>query len=133
MRLEKDRAQNLVEYTLILGIVTVALLGMQTYFKRGIQSMVKTVADDYGSQGDAIGNLEIAIKRRIYGQEGKNLTNLTTNGSWNQKIENRGEGSIRTEVSGVNTLTGSSVWVGGDYRTRRLQEVKGTPPSSPSN
>lgn len=131
MKVKKNKGQNLLEYTLILGIVTVALLGMQTYFKRGIQSIIKVVAKDYSPQGDAIGETEIAIKRKIYEEEGKLMVNSTTKGSWNQKIINRGESDTRTELSGSNTVKATSVWVGGDYRTRRLQETKGVVPTTP--
>jgi|GEM_PF-1945485 len=40
------RGQNLAEYALIIGVVSLALVAMQTYFKRGIQSIVKVSADE---------------------------------------------------------------------------------------
>ncbi|MBI3991046.1 MAG: hypothetical protein HY350_02745 [Candidatus Omnitrophica bacterium] len=116
----------MLEYTLILGVVAVALVGMQVYFKRGIQSMVKVVADDYGSQGDPISNTEIEIKRQIYSSQ-KPLMSSNSDGTWNQKIENLGDSNIRTELSGNNTLNAVSLWVGGDYRTRRLQQANAGP------
>lgn len=121
----KKKAQSLLEYTLILGVVAVALVGMQVYFKRGVQSMVKVVADDFGNQGDLISNTEIEIKRQIYSNQ--QLMSSNSHGTWNQKIENRGDSNIRTELSGNNTLNAVSLWVGGDYRTRRLQQPSATP------
>lgn len=126
MGIKDKRGQNLLEYGLIIGIVTVALLGMQTYFKRGVQSVIKVVADNYGPQGDPIKDAEIAIKKQIYSN--KRLYDSTSISSWRQNIHNKeGEGKIRSELSGDNTMTGSSVWVGGDYRTRRADRVKSGP------
>jgi hypothetical protein len=41
--------QSLLEYSLIIGCVTLALLAMQVYFKRGIQGIVKATSDDLSS------------------------------------------------------------------------------------
>ena len=42
----RSRGQNLVEYALIIGVVSLALFAMQAYFKRGIQSVAKVSADE---------------------------------------------------------------------------------------
>lgn len=134
MKINKNKGQNLLEYTLILAIITVVLLGMRTYFKRGIQSVIKVAADDYGTQGDVIGEVEIAIKKqkyKPYNPGGEDLIKSESTGSWTQNIENLGEGNIHTELSGTNTVTGNSFWIGGDYRTRRLQDIKSAAPSTP--
>jgi Flp pilus assembly pilin Flp len=44
-----NKGQNITEYGLILAVVMVAFLAMNTYFKRGIQSVIKATADDLGS------------------------------------------------------------------------------------
>ncbi len=107
-----------MEYALILGVVTVALLGMQAYFKRGIQSVIKVTADGYGSQGDPVKPLEKKIKEAAKQKGIETLSRSESTSSWTQKIENRGEGNIRSEIKGENTATGTSVWVGGDYKRR---------------
>ena len=43
------KAQNFSEYALILGVVTIALIALQPYFKRGLQGIIKVTADDLGS------------------------------------------------------------------------------------
>lgn len=47
------KAQSLIEYSLILAIVGAALIGMQLYMKRGLQGVVKTAADQLGTQEGA--------------------------------------------------------------------------------
>jgi Flp pilus assembly pilin Flp len=44
------RGQTMVEYTIIIGIVTVVLYYMGTSIKRGVQSLVKVTADQVGNQ-----------------------------------------------------------------------------------
>ena len=44
------RAQTILEYTIIVGIVTVVLYYMGTGIKRGFQSMIKVTADQVGNQ-----------------------------------------------------------------------------------
>jgi Flp pilus assembly pilin Flp len=44
------RGQSIMEYTIIVGIVTVVLYYMGTSIKRGVQSLVKVTADQVGNQ-----------------------------------------------------------------------------------
>ena len=60
-----QRAHHLVEYVLIIGIVTVALFAMQTYFKRGVQGILKIVADDMGEQKESYNPEESSRKRQV--------------------------------------------------------------------
>jgi Flp pilus assembly pilin Flp len=39
-----------VEYAVLIGIVTAALVTMQTYIKRGVQAGIKVAADQIGDQ-----------------------------------------------------------------------------------
>jgi predicted PurR-regulated permease PerM len=45
--------QSVLEYTIIVGIVTVVLYYMGTSVKRGMQSLVKVTADQVGNQQNA--------------------------------------------------------------------------------
>ena len=47
------RGQSMIEYTIIIGIITVVLYYMGTSIKRGVQSLVKVTADQVGSQQNA--------------------------------------------------------------------------------
>ena len=42
--------QAIVEYAILVGIVTAALMTMQTYMKRGVQAGIKVAADQFGDQ-----------------------------------------------------------------------------------
>jgi sulfur relay (sulfurtransferase) DsrC/TusE family protein len=44
------RGQSIIEYTIVIGIVTVALYYMGTGIKRGVQMLVKVTADQVGNQ-----------------------------------------------------------------------------------
>ncbi len=46
-------AQSMIEYILLVGIVTIVLIYMGTDFKRGLQSVVKTTADQMGTQANS--------------------------------------------------------------------------------
>jgi len=51
---EKEKcAQTIVEYAIILSIISVVLMAMSPLVKSGIQSSIKLVADQIGSQVEA--------------------------------------------------------------------------------
>ncbi len=50
---QSGAGQTVVEYIVLVGIVTVALFYMGPLFKRGVQSLVKVTADQIGSQQNA--------------------------------------------------------------------------------
>ncbi len=51
-------AQGLTDYVILIGIMTLALIGGQTYLKRGIQNSIKSTADDLSSYASTVYNLE---------------------------------------------------------------------------
>lgn len=48
-----NKGQSIVEYVLMIGVATMALLYMGTDFKRGIQSVFKVTVDQLGNQVDS--------------------------------------------------------------------------------
>jgi len=44
------RGQSILEYTMLVGILTVVLMYMGTAIRRGVQSLVKVTADQIGNQ-----------------------------------------------------------------------------------
>ena len=47
------RAQSILEYMMVIGIVALVLTVMGPIFKRGIQSVIKSTADQIGVQNQA--------------------------------------------------------------------------------
>jgi Flp pilus assembly pilin Flp len=50
MKMTARHGQSILEYTIIVGIVTLALVYMGTSIKRGVQSLLKVTADQVGNQ-----------------------------------------------------------------------------------
>ena len=49
-RIFNKKAQSTLEYAILIAVVVGALIGMQTYVKRGLQGRLKAATDDVGSQ-----------------------------------------------------------------------------------
>ena len=47
---KKTMGQSIAEYSILIAVVTAALLAMQLYMKRGIQAAVKHSTDQFGTQ-----------------------------------------------------------------------------------
>ena len=50
LRMTRNSAQTLLEYLILIGIVTVVLFAMYHAMKRGVQSVIKITADQIGNQ-----------------------------------------------------------------------------------
>ena len=50
MRLKHSSAQSILEYSVLLGVIIVAVLVLQVYIKRGYQGSIKSNVDQVGSQ-----------------------------------------------------------------------------------
>ena len=50
-------AQSLNEYAIVIVIITLAIMGINTYFKRGIQKTILLTADDLGSPAQDMYNI----------------------------------------------------------------------------
>lgn len=48
-----NKAQSIMEYAIIIGLVVAGLSAMQVYIRRGIQAGIKVAADELGNQEDA--------------------------------------------------------------------------------
>ncbi len=130
-----QRAHHLVEYVLIIGIVTVALFAMQTYFKRGVQGILKIVADDMGEQKESYNPEESSRKRQVdaavnalfapsLGPDSQKYTF----GGWDAStIMNKGSGKIYRALKSNTLLENDSYGVLGESS---LQEAPSTKPSS---
>jgi competence protein ComGC len=50
---KKVSGQTLMEYTMVLGVISIILFAMAPLFQRGTQGMIKMVADQVGIQENA--------------------------------------------------------------------------------
>ncbi len=127
----KKNGQSFLEYALLIGCISLALLAMQAYFKRGIQGVVKATSDDLASPGNfspdgqqiygsgeerpynqtapmvTTQEQEIVTTELASGERGfvinKDLT--TTNGSWAKSYELRDSDNYRKSASrAVDTI-----------------------------
>ena len=102
------QGQTVLEYVLLLGIVTLVLVYMGTDFRRGIQSVVKVTADQLGNQANADQDVRVDGRSSV-------LTNSYTK-TWQnqQRIVEQGNGII-TPKEGlfVETHTNSFTNVSG--------------------
>jgi hypothetical protein len=76
-----NKAQNFSELALILGVVTLALVAMQPYFKRGIHAIVKVTEDDLGSYAsqEFKTNYGVNVSSQVLGGVQEGLLRRTTN------------------------------------------------------
>ena len=56
------RALSIVEYTILIGIVTAAFVGMQVFFRRSVQAKLKDSTDYFINQGEEHKYVTKAIK-----------------------------------------------------------------------
>ena len=107
------KAQGLLEYSLIIGCVTMALLAMQVYFKRGIQGVIKATSAELSSPAkDLYSALENrSVNPQFLGVEETGLMNYIqhepTNVTRKQEIVTTelGRGERRFVINNDNTTT----------------------------
>lgn len=96
----KHRAQSIVEYAILIGLIFAALAGMQVYSRRGINAAIKLAADQAGTQDDAIGDLNLGDSN-----DNSYTESLSSNSS---KIILNNDGSqVWSTISTSTTWTGS--------------------------
>lgn len=104
------KAQVILEYSLVIGLVLAALLAMQLYAKRGIQAVIKIASDEIGSQTESEN-----IPRRWQTEQDSTITSHTRGaspGSANlpqgatQRVSTYGSGRQRTYIDITTTTSG---------------------------
>ena len=84
-----SRGQNLTELALVIGVVGLALFGMEVYFKRGFQGKVKDLTDAL-----------ITPSQEAYQQD---TSGLVVNSSSANTIVNSGTTEARNVAGGLTT------------------------------
>ena len=98
-RMYHYRGQSMVDYVLLLGVISAALIAMQVYMKRGIQAAVKVSCDQLGPQ-------EVTINSRKQAST-VSTTNATKSGSLRTQVFSGGTQEKTTSIT--DTTSGSSV------------------------
>jgi hypothetical protein len=99
------RAQGITEYALVIACVAAALLTMQVYFKRGVQSVVKVSVDQLGGFNSGISPEEVqkmAIHQELdpkYGALQSYHTQSTTDQSATVTAPVNGEGERKVTIN----------------------------------
>lgn len=90
------KGQNLIEIVVIFAILSLVVVGMQTYVKRGIQGKTKDLTD-----------IIIGSEQRVYiAETEKSTSNIIYDTTMN--IETKAGGTIYKDISGRATVNASS-------------------------
>lgn len=99
-----NQAQTILEYVLLIGIATLALVFMGTDMRRGIQSVVKVTADQLGNQVNSDQDFSQRSGQGV-------LSRSTSNVAQSQRKSTRQAGGVitydqeETTQTFTNTLT----------------------------
>jgi hypothetical protein len=106
----KSASQSILEYVVIIGVVSAALATMQLYLRRSVQAVVKATADQIGTQANGVagGDLDYHYERKRVGDSvmdseatGYNNTSISIGGNISHSAgaaENR-SGVLQYEVT----------------------------------
>lgn len=98
------RGQSIIEYVVLIGVVTMALLYMGTDFKRGVQGVLKVTADQLGRQDQSDQDFGYQTTSGV-------LVNSFTNTQQNQQktVQYLGTAGIRYTVDGATQSMSNSL------------------------
>ena len=105
----KPRAQSILEYVVVIGVVSAALAAMQLYLRRAVQSVVKITADQIGDQKKGVigADLDYRYERSLAGDSqinqvaSESKSTITARGgnvSYQADKTERGSGILQHEV-----------------------------------
>ena len=107
----KKKAQSMLEYALVIGIIAAALAAMQLYFKRTIQATVKVAADEIGGQKQGAADYDYKYDWKI-----KRASDTTTTSSGSATTEQLGGNAVNYGKDDTTTQTGISSWSVGQQK-----------------
>ena len=62
---KRQAATSFLEYTIILGVASAVLIGMNTYVKRGIQGRLKEMTDFFISNDSGLAHIAAAVGTEV--------------------------------------------------------------------
>lgn len=112
----KDKGQSIIEYTIIVGIVSVVLFYMGTGIKRGVQSLIKVTADQVGNQENS--DQDFNDTHQGYMEGSNSLTDQSNNKQRHEfgYIQSNGVGTYTQNTSfNESTITNSETITNGGF------------------
>lgn len=92
--LRERKAQSTLEYAILIGVVVAALIGMQTYIKRGYSGKLKESADQMGEQYSP-GHTTYNYTTTSHSQSSEDLDQgVTTTRILDQKTDKKGSENV---------------------------------------
>jgi hypothetical protein len=104
----KLKAQSILEYAVVLAVVSAALAGMQLFFRRGIQASIKLAADQIGAQQDSA---DVDIVRGGVNISSASTSNAQTLSSSTESTSRFVGGAQRKDIDINRTTSGSSTFI----------------------
>jgi Flp pilus assembly pilin Flp len=102
--------QAILEYGILIGIVTAALVTMQTYIKRGVQAGIKVAADQLGDQRKGTEEVDLSF---VWKKKGRSEITTITHASGNptapatRSVESKSGGARVYRTDEVTTSRGT--------------------------
>ncbi len=75
---KKQRAQTILEYTIVIGLIVVIMIAMGPYLQRTIQGSIRLTADQIGFQENADQDFSVGYLERSFATT-RTVSNKTTN------------------------------------------------------
>jgi hypothetical protein len=94
--------QNLMEYTIVLSVIVLVFLALNPMIKRSLQGMIKTAADQIGTQQNA--------EQEVNVEKGYVVDSFSVTDSLSKKVTKEGKqaGSTDIEYSDVTSTHSNS-------------------------
>ena len=98
----KKTGQSTAEYAIVIGLVIAAVIGMQVYVKRGIQSKIKVYADKKpkGVDGNNSTMFYTDQYEPYYAQ-----SDMDTNRTANESVQTKVDGEVVSTISADGEVT----------------------------
>lgn len=90
--LTNKRAQSIMEYAVIIAVITAGLIAMQLYLKRGMQGALRNQSESLGEQyrpGHTISTYEKEITVNVTETSGLGVSSVDTEEITKQKTEQK--------------------------------------------
>lgn len=103
----KRKAQSMLEYVVLLGIVAAALAAMQGYFKGAVQAVVKIAADELGDQEKGAMEHDSAVD---WVKKAEPSTSSSTQGSTTTTYQGKGAVTYDKDETATQNTVVSQIW-----------------------